>query len=193
MALDQLKRVPGLLAFERTAGDEIQGLFDEPGNVVEVIETLTRLGDWRIGIGVGPVETPLPDSTREARGAAYVAARSAIGDAHRSPTGLALRLAEEVKSDETVTALPYRDLQLLADDTEAAIWMLRALWQRRSEEGWEVVDLLAQEHTSASAATLLGISQSAVSQRLGHSYLAETDRGADLAGRLLAGLLGQLS
>ncbi len=190
LALDRLKPVAGLLAFERTAGDEIQGLLVDPADLVGVIQTLTRLGDWRIGIGIGRVEEPLPESTREARGPAYVAARTAIGDAHRSPTGLALRLADEVKGEVCVSTLPYRDLLMLAHDTEAALWMLRALWQRRSEEGWELVDLLATEHSNASAATVLGISQSAVSQRLGRSYLIETDRGAALARRLLTGLLG---
>lgn len=196
-ALEHLDPISGKLAFERTAGDEIQGLLADPADVVAVTETLTRLGDWRLGIGIGRVETPLPDSTRKARGPAYVAARAAIGDAHRSPTGLALRLAEqssgEMEGEETVTPLPYGDELLLAADAEAALWMLRALWQRRTEEGWEIVDLLAQEHTNASAAALLGITPSAVSQRLGHSYLAETDRGAALTRRLLAGLLGNPS
>ena len=189
-ALAELTVYDTALGFERTAGDEIQGLLDQPTDVIGVVETLTRLGDWRIGIGIGPVETPLPSSTREARGPAYVAARVAIGEAHRAPSGLALRLAGEMEGGGSVGALPYRDLLLLATDTEAALWMLRALWQRRTEEGWEIVQVLSRVHTNASAAALLDISPSAVSQRLSRSYLAETDRGSALAGRLLGALLG---
>lgn len=191
-ALAELGPVRTLLAFERTAGDEIQGLLEEAADLLTAIETLTRLGDWRIGIGIGAVEDPLPASTREARGPAYVAARAAIEEAQRSPRGLALNLAADVEGHLDVRPLPYRDLETLGADTEAALWMLQALWQRRSEEGWELVDLLRRNHSNASAAAALGISQSAVSQRLGRSYLAETERGAALAGRLLAGLLAGL-
>ena len=95
-ALDRLAQsigVRAVLGFERTAGDEVQGLIADPGSVVAAVVELTRLGDWRVGIGAGGVETPLPSSTREARGGAYLAAREAIGAARYSPTELALALS----------------------------------------------------------------------------------------------------
>ena len=79
-ALDLLTEAVGermLLGFERTAGDEVQGLTADPGSVVDCVVALTRLGRWRLGIGVGTVDHPLPASTRAARGEAYLAARSA--------------------------------------------------------------------------------------------------------------------
>ncbi|GMA18986.1 hypothetical protein [Arsenicicoccus piscis] len=92
-ALDLLTEAVGermLLGFERTAGDEVQGLTADPGSVVDCVVALTRLGRWRLGIGVGTVDHPLPASTRAARGEAYLAARSAIEAARTSPTALAL-------------------------------------------------------------------------------------------------------
>lgn len=196
-ALASLYGVATVLPFERTAGDEIQALLDDPGAVVDVVERLTRLGGWRLGIGVGEVERPLPESTRAARGPAYVAAREAIGRAARTPSGLALELARASDSADpvSVSGVPYGDAETLAEDVEAALWLLRALWERRSEEGWEVVDLLDRGHSHTAAAAALGISASAVSQRHSRAHIGETTRGRVLATHLLQALLadGQLA
>ncbi len=63
--------VPTLLPFERTAGDEFQGVMAEAADVVTVVLELVRLGGWSIGVGAGPVSTPLPDSTRAGSGPAF--------------------------------------------------------------------------------------------------------------------------
>src|SRR6476659_1153771 len=75
-AIEALALVPTRLAFERTAGDEFQGVLDDPQSVVAALELLLRANAWNIGIGVGDVETPLPDLARAGRGPAYVAARA---------------------------------------------------------------------------------------------------------------------
>lgn len=181
-ALAALADLPLALAFERTAGDEIQGLASEPGHVVEVITRLTRLDGWRLGIGVGTVETPLPDSTRAARGGAYLAARAAITAARRAPTGLAVAV------DAAVGAGRYGELTERARDAEGALWLLRSVLGRRSQEGWELVDLLDQGLSNAQAAARLAVSPSAVSQRLARSARQEGLRGAELCVRLLARL-----
>src|SRR5699024_10255448 len=59
-------RVPGLLAalepipcaapFERTAGDEVQGLVEQPAAVRQVLLTALRGGHWHCGVGIGPVD-----------------------------------------------------------------------------------------------------------------------------------------
>ncbi|MFZ0157624.1 MAG: hypothetical protein WAL50_01230, partial [Kineosporiaceae bacterium] len=88
-ALARLAPVPTLLRFERTAGDEFQGLLDDEVSVVGVILDLVREGSWHIGVGVGPVEEPLPRSTRAARGTAFERAREAVEAAKRRPQHLA--------------------------------------------------------------------------------------------------------
>jgi hypothetical protein len=181
-ALDALADVTTLLPFERTAGDEIQGLLDQPSMVVAVVDRLTRLGDWRVGIGAGLVDSPIPASTRAARGPAYLAARAAIAAARHSPADLALALPASVRGEA------YREVIEEAADAETALWLLRSVLARRSQEGWELMDLLDQGLTNARAAERLGISPSATSQRLARAARPEASRGAQLSARLLARL-----
>jgi hypothetical protein len=181
-ALETLAALPCVLPFERTAGDEVQALLDRPDVVVEAVVRLTRLSDWRIGVGAGTVDVPLPSSTREARGEAYLAAREAITAARRQPTDFALRLGPGVSGEA------YGGLHDAAEDAETAIWLLRSTLARRSREGWELMDLLDTGLTGADAAGRLGVSRSAVSQRLAASAREEGIRGARLATRLLAGV-----
>ena len=181
-ALAALANVSATLPFERTAGDEIQALLLDSTSLVNAILQLTRLSGWRIGVGVGTVETPLPASTRAARGAAYLAAREAIGAARRQPTAFALRL------DRSVSATRYRELDEAATDAETAIWLWRSTLSRRSQEGWELMDLLDAGLTNTEAAKALGVSPSAVSQRLAAAAREEGRRGAALSARLLARL-----
>jgi hypothetical protein len=65
-ALDALAPVPARLAFQRTAGDEFQGVLDDPAALPVALEHLLRTDVWNIGIGIGEIETPLPDQAREA-------------------------------------------------------------------------------------------------------------------------------
>ncbi len=178
-ALAALADLGVTLPFERTAGDEIQGLLDDPGSVVTAVTRLTRLGGWRIGLGAGTVDSPLPTSTRAARGPAYLAARAAIDEARSAPAELALALPPGVGGG------PYGGLIEAAKDAETALWLLRTVLARRSEEGWELMDLLDTGLTNARAAERLGISPSAVSQRLSRASRTEIDRGTQLAARLL--------
>lgn len=178
-ALAALADLEVVLPFERTAGDELQGLCALPASVVEAAVRLTRLNGWRIGIGVGTVDAPLPTSTRAARGTAYLAARAAVLDARRAPVGLALALADRVGEHG------YGEVGEAARDAETALWLLVSTLARRSTEGWELMDLLDQGLTNAGAAAVLGISPSAVSQRRARAARVEATRGAELAARLL--------
>ena len=166
------------LAFERTAGDELQWLTADPGAVVDAVLALTRLPQWHIGIGLGEVEMPLPASTREARGTAYLAARTAVEQARTAPSHLRLVAAE------TVSARPYRED--VVQRAASALVMLRALVSRRTPEGWEIMDVLDDAGSGRVAAQRMGISPSAVSQRASRSARAEAQLGAELARGLLA-------
>lgn len=201
-ALDLLTEAVGermLLGFERTAGDEVQGLTADPGSVVDCVVALTRLGRWRLGIGVGTVDHPLPASTRAARGEAYLAARSAIEAARTSPTALAL------VAGGSVGGAPYPDdmvrervdvrgrtdvgARIGVDDAEAALWLLRSVLSRRTDQGWEVSDLLDQGLANKQVAAQLGISPSAVSQRSIRAAHEEARRGRVLCTHLLGRLV----
>ena len=51
---------PTRLAFRRTAGDEVQGLVSDPDHLPGLVEAVLRDGRWRVGIGIGTLELPLP-------------------------------------------------------------------------------------------------------------------------------------
>jgi hypothetical protein len=163
-----------LRPFERTAGDEFQGVLDEPAALPRVIERLLREDAWNIGIGIGPVDEPLPDTTRAGRGAAYLHARGAVTAAKNSPWHL--RVGGE---DPGVRAL------------ETTLWLWAAVLARRTERGWEVADLVDQDLSYEEAGRRLGISQSAVSQRAQAAGIVEGRRARELVRDLTATLLGQ--
>ena len=172
--LTALSGIPTVLRFERTAGDEVQGVLDDPAAVVQVVRRLGRDGGWSIGVGAGPVQTPLPRSTRAGAGPAFVAARAAVDAAKRRPVRVAVRGA---------VAEP-------AADAQAVLTALAALVERRSEQAWEAVELVEAGRTQAEAAAELGVSRQAVGQRLA-AGLWEVERDlAPAAARLLRRAVG---
>jgi hypothetical protein len=142
--------VPTVLGFERTAGDEFQGVLADPDDVVEVVLLLVRSGDWSIGIGAGPVQTPLPQSTRAGAGPAFLCARRAVDAAKQRPVRLAVRGVVPVD----------------AADAQAVLTALAVIVERRSDQAWEAIALVGSGRTQADAATALGVSRQAVGQRL---------------------------
>lgn len=166
--------VPAVLAFERTAGDEFQGVLDDPDVVVDVVLQLLREGTWSVGVGAGPVQTPLPASTRAAAGPAFLGARRAVDAAKQRSAHVAVRGAEAVD----------------AEDAQAVLSALAVVVERRSPQAWEAIGLVAGGRTQAEAAASLGISRQAVGQRLA-AGLWELERELrPTAARLLARAAG---
>ncbi len=184
------------LGFERTVGDEIQGLTSSISDVVASVKILTRLGPWRIGVGVGSVELPLPTTTRAARGAAFIAARDAVTAAYRAPSDIALRVArQDPGTDAPKDGLPGVGGGLYArncsaqDRADSALTVWRALIRRRTDEGWQAVTLVESGLSHREVAARLGVSESAISQRLSRARFAESAAAERLAACELADLL----
>lgn len=175
--LAALEPLPCRLPFRRTAGDEVQALVTDPGHLPAALEQVLRSGGWRVGVGIGRIDAPLPDDVREARGPAFVHARAAVDAARHAPAGL------RVRAD--ATGGPARAL-------ESALWLWAALLERRTERGWEVVDLVDGGSTYEAAAQRLGITQSAVSQRAQAAGLAEGRRARELVVHLATTALESL-
>ncbi|MDN6527588.1 MAG: hypothetical protein L0K67_00660 [Brevibacterium sp.] len=93
--LDILGRVETQRGFERTIGDEVQGVLDSPEQVTLAVRLLAAQTGWHIGIGIGPVDTPLPTSTAEGRGEAFYAARRAVEAAKAASAHLVVDPATE--------------------------------------------------------------------------------------------------
>jgi hypothetical protein len=149
--LPRLNRaVDTLLPFERTAGDEFQGVLGDAGIVVDVVLTLVREGGWSVGVGAGPVHTPLPSSTRAAGGSAFLCARRAVDAAKQRQLHVAVRGSAPID----------------AEDAQAVLSALALVVERRSDQAWEAIAEVSAGRTQAEAATRLGISRQAVGQRL---------------------------
>ncbi|MBY6351269.1 hypothetical protein [Rhodococcoides corynebacterioides] len=136
--------------FERTAGDEIQAVADTADTVLDVALDLVDDGHWSIGIGVGPVEHPLPESTRAGRGPAFESAREAVESAKSAPARIAVR---GVDADS-------------AADADAVVALLAVLVARRTEQGRDAISALRRLGSQNAVAEALSITPQAVSQRL---------------------------
>lgn len=158
--------------FERTVGDEVQCVLDDPDDAVDVALRLLRWGGWSVGIGAGPVDEPLPASARAGSGPAFVLARQAVERAKTRGRPVPLAVDGAAALD--------------ASDAEAVLTLLGVVTERRTDSGWEVVDALTRASTTQErVAESLGITQQAVSQRLRAALWAEEQAARPAAARLL--------
>lgn len=167
--LVELARIGGtrlLLPPDRSAGDELQVATQDAGAALELVLHLTRGERWSVGLAIGGVRHPLPTATRALAGSAFVLARGAVEMAKKRATRFAL-VIEEGRHPDAATLEPLIELLL----------QLRA---RRTPEGWELADLLAEGLTQKQAAERLGITPQAVSLRARSAQL-RTDRAARAA------------
>jgi hypothetical protein len=168
-----------LLAPERTAGDEFQLVPATAEAAVDLVLHLHRAAHWSVGLGVGGIEMPLPETTRAARGPAFFAARRAVEAAKNRPS----RFAVDPDAEASLPFPSVRDLEALADP-------LLHLRDQRTEAGWQVVDLLREGGTQSDIADRLRVSPQAISLRA-RSANARADEPARAALiRLLAAVDG---
>ncbi|HEV7166813.1 MAG TPA: MarR family transcriptional regulator [Micrococcaceae bacterium] len=176
--LELLRDVPVVLAFERSVGDEVQGVLSDAGVVVDVVLKVLRLGGWYIGIGAGAVQEPLPRSPREASGPAFVAARQAVERAKK----MGERVPVSVRADPASGGAMERGAA-----AEAVLSLLGRLVRNRTEAEWRVLDLLrpGARGQQVEVASRLGISPQAVSKAVFRSGWQEEQGGRAAATILL--------
>lgn len=170
---------PGLVrGFERTVGDEVQAVLDDPALAVAVALHLLRRGGWSVGIGAGAVERPLPTSSRAASGSAFIRAREAVEAAKSRARSVPLAVRGDAARD--------------AADAEAVLVLLGAVASRRTAAGWAVIDRLGTDgrRRQGEVAAELGISQQAVSGRLRTALWDEEQAARPAAARLLRAAAG---
>ncbi|WP_146363350.1 MarR family transcriptional regulator [Arthrobacter yangruifuii] len=148
--LHALADLPMVLAFERSVGDEIQGVCASAHTAVDAALRVLRDGNWYVGIGVGDVHEPLPRSPREAGGSAFVAARQAVDRAKK--TGDRPPVAVAGSSG--------------APEAEAVLVLLGRLITERTDAEWRILQHVepGKWGTQTEAARKLGISSQAVSK-----------------------------
>ena len=151
--LDALAPIDTVVPFARTIGDEIQGVLDDPDAVAEAVRRIGIDSGWHIGIGIGEVERPLPETTTEGRGEAFYSARRAVEAAKSAPAHL------------VVSADPDGDHRGLA---EAAMRLLISTLTelRGHSRGYVGYRLDHPDATQAEIAAEFDVSQQAVSRVL---------------------------
>ena len=157
--LDLLRQVPAAVPFDRSVGDEAQGVLDSPKAVVDAALLCLRAGGWYVGIGVGGVDLPLPSSAREGRGSAFVAARAAVERAKKAGDRAAVAVDGGVGSSEAEGVLMLIGLHVM----------------KRTAAEWRVLDLLepGKWGSQTAVARQLGITSQAVSKAVGRSAWVE--------------------
>ncbi|MDQ0146382.1 hypothetical protein J2T23_002275 [Pseudarthrobacter niigatensis] len=175
--LEQLARLelPGTdkPIFDRSVGDEVQGVVRDAAAVVEIALHALRGGRWYVGIGVGTVALPLHASPREGTGTAFVAARRAVELAKGAGSQVPLSVVPGIMAREAAKGAAGEGVRACAN-AEAVLRLLGRLVQDRTQAQWRVVDALRRlgtpgqrqgRHGSQKHVALeLGISEQSVSR-----------------------------
>ena len=164
--------------FERTVGDEVQATLTSSASTLTLIRAVLRIGGWTIGVGAGTDVSSEATSSRAASGPAFVHARNAVERAKTKSTTVALA----VEADDDVAA----------QSCEALLQLLGAVIDRRTDQGWEVIDSSVKPRgddvappTQQQIADRLGITRQAVNQRFKSALWAEELAALPLAIALL--------
>lgn len=176
--LELLRPVSVDLPFERTAGDEVQGVLSDPHAVVEAWEAISREGQWTVGIGIGR-DGELAGSSRASRGGPFLAARDAVEAAKGDASRVSVAVTPVAADTEA---------QMVSEDSQSVLRLVALIADMRSEAGWRVIDA-ARARPDATQAELAGdldISRQAVSKALRSNHLRAVDDGLRTAARLLA-------
>lgn len=154
--LELLSAIPTLARFDRTVGDEVQGVLQDSAAALEAIRLCLRDGQWHcgLGIGVGNYSQDLHSRSSEASGEAFYAARQAVEASKRRSPSVAAKAPAAPDLETRIDALLALKMHVVA---------------QRTPRQWEVIDALQRTGSRAETAEFLGISRSAVSQSLASS------------------------
>lgn len=161
--------------FERSAGDEMQGLVSDPASAVDIVLDAISSQEWWIGVGVGVVEQPAPKSVRESSGPALEYARLAVDRAKRRKRGHGVTVAGD---DPRV------------QDLQTVFTLIAVIIERQSPEALEAERLIQKGLTQADAAKQLGITPQSFADRLTRGSVTEKELGRELAVRIATSLVG---
>ncbi|MDO5617737.1 transcriptional regulator [Kocuria sp.] len=140
-----------VLDWQVASGDELQALYTDPEQALHAVLMLVDAQDWHVGVGVGPVDTPLPPTVSEATGPAFVSARVAVDFAKAAPGHTCVQGSDTTPS---------------AGQADAVLGLLATVRRRRTETSRAAADLADRGYTQLAIAQELGITQPSVSRRL---------------------------
>ncbi|WP_043442820.1 hypothetical protein [Arthrobacter sp. L77] len=171
--LKELRHVPAAVPFQRSVGDEVQGVVATATAAVEAALRALRHRRWHVGIGVGGLTPPVPERLVDAEGYGLVYARRAVDRARR--TGERIPLAVEGPDGG------------IAAEAEAVLRLLGQIVATRTDAEWAVVDLMTPGARGQQkyVAQELGITTQAVSRAVVRSHWTEEWATRPAAARLL--------
>lgn len=190
MTIDQrgsstdIDRVPELISqlraltptrFDRSVGDELQGVVEHAAEVVDIALHALRSGFWYVGIGIGTVLIAPEASPREGTGSGFVAARKAVDQAKSSAGQVPLSVVSGNIGRGIDVPRHAKDGARACANAEAVLRLLGRLVQERTEAQWRVVDRLrsiqggvqrshAKHGSQKQVAKELGITEQSVSR-----------------------------
>lgn len=207
MTIDQrgsstdVDRVPGLISelrslssagFERSVGDELQGVVEHPAEVVDAALHALRSGYWYVGIGIGTVHLAPGAGPREGTGTGFVAARKAVDQAKSAAGHVPLSVVSgSIGRGMDVPKHAVEGVSTCAN-AEAVLRLIGRLIQERTEAQWRIVDRLrsiqgsGERHGSQKqVAKELGITEQSVSRAVLRSAWQEEWAARPAAAMLL--------
>lgn len=173
-------RVPDLIAglaavtpatFERSVGDELQGVVDDASQVVDIALHALRGGHWYVGIGIGTVHLAPGGSPREGSGSGFVAARKAVELAKGAAAQVPLSVVGGIVGGDDVPLQAKEGAAVASANAQAVLRLIGRLVQERTEAQWRVVDRLralqddgGRHGSQKRVAKELGITEQSVSR-----------------------------
>ena len=162
-----------LAPFERTVGDEVQGVPADAAAALAAVRIALAEGGWHVGLGAGAGVLGTDGTARGGSGPAFLTAREAVEAAKRARTSVAVRAAHAPEK---------------AAQAQALLRLIGALGLGRSAGQREVAALAAQGMTGRQIAEKLGVSEQAVSKRRLASAFDEEVEAQPLAAALVEAL-----
>jgi predicted DNA-binding protein (UPF0251 family) len=162
--------------FERTSGDEMQALVDDPATAIDIVLDAIESKQWWIGLGVGEVHHPIPSSVRETSGEALENARLAVDRA-------------KLKTERHRFVVIGDDPKI--EDLSTVLALVALIIERRSSLAKEAARVNSLNLSQNEAAKMLRISQQSYSERLSRAAVPEQLAGRRLAIKIATALLDQ--
>ncbi len=173
-------RVPDLIAalrsltpapFERSVGDELQGVVEQAEDVVEIALYALRSGHWYVGIGIGAVQLAPGGSPREGSGSGFVAARRAVELAKGAAGQVPLSVVSGSIGRGREAPPHAKEGAMTTANAQAVLRLIGRLVQQRTPAQWRVVDRLralrggdGKHGSQKHVAQELGITEQSVSR-----------------------------
>ncbi|MDQ0691779.1 MarR family transcriptional regulator [Arthrobacter sp. W4I7] len=173
-------RVPELISalqsltparFERSVGDELQGVVEQPDEVVDIALHALRSGYWYVGIGIGVVQLVPGGSPREGSGSGFVAARKAVELAKSAAGQVPLSVVAGTIGRGKEIPPQAKEGAMAGANAQAVLRLIGRLVQQRTQAQWRVVDSLralqagdGKHGSQKHVAHQLGITEQSVSR-----------------------------